>query len=170
MSAYKDFLKANEEYVANFGDKGKLPLPPSKKLLIVTCMDARINPYAHLGIKEGEAHIVRNAGGVAKEALRSIVISQRLLGTREIAVFHHTGCGMVTFDTPKLRALVKESDPGNAALAAAVDRIDFLEFQGLEESVREDVRFLQENPLVLPGTKVTGWVYEVETGKIRQIV
>ncbi|KAI8995435.1 carbonic anhydrase [Trametes punicea] len=170
MSAYKDFAKANEEYVATFGDKGNLPLPPSKKLLIVTCMDARLNPYAYLGIKEGEAHIVRNAGGVAKEALRSIVISQRLLGTREIAVFHHTGCGMVTFDTPKLRALVKESDPDNAALARAVDEIDFLEFSGLEESVREDVRFLQENPLVLPGTKITGWVYEVETGKIRQIV
>ena len=103
----------------------------------------------------------------SKEALRSIVISQRLLGTREIAVFHHTGCGMVTFDTPKLRALVKESDPGNEALAGAVDEIDFLEFQSLEDSVKEDVKFLQENPLVLPGTKVTGWVYEVETGKVR---
>ncbi|KAJ8501596.1 hypothetical protein ONZ51_g563 [Trametes cubensis] len=170
MSAYQDFAKANDEYVATFGDKGNLPLPPSKKLLIVTCMDARLNPYAYLGIKEGEAHIVRNAGGVAKEALRSIVISQRLLGTREIAVFHHTGCGMVTFDTPKLRALVKESDPGNEALAGAVDEIDFLEFQSLEDSVREDVKFLQENPLVLPGTKVTGWVYEVETGKIHRIV
>ncbi|KAI0757328.1 carbonic anhydrase [Daedaleopsis nitida] len=169
MSAYKDFAKANESYVANFGDKGQLPLPPSKKLLIVTCMDARINVYAELGIQEGEAHIVRNAGGVAKEALRSIIISQRLLGTREIAVFHHTGCGMVTFDTPQLRALVKESDPSNPALSA-VDQIDFLEFRGLEESVRDDVKFLQDNPLILPGTKVTGWVYEVETGKIKQIV
>ncbi|KAI0768613.1 carbonic anhydrase [Trametes elegans] len=169
MSAYKDFAKANEEYVANFGDKGKLPLPPSKKLLILTCMDARINPYAHLGIQEGEAHIVRNAGGAAKEAIRSIVISQRLLGTREIAVFHHTGCGMATFDTHKLRALVKESAPGDAAVAQAVDGIDFLEFQDIEGSVKEDVKFLQESPLVLPGTKVTGWVYEVETGKITQV-
>ncbi|KAL7285767.1 hypothetical protein ACG7TL_000876 [Trametes sanguinea] len=167
MSAHEDFKKANDEYVANFGDKGNLPLPPSKKLLIVTCMDARMNLYAILGVKEGEAHIVRNAGGSAKEALRSIVISQRLLGTREIAVIHHTGCGMVTFNTPQLRSLVKESDPDNGALARAVDEIDFLEFSGLEESVREDVKFLEENPLVLRGTKVTGWVYEVETGKAR---
>ncbi|TFK93533.1 carbonic anhydrase [Polyporus arcularius HHB13444] len=169
MSAYKDFTKANERYVASFGEKGKLPLPPAKKLLIITCMDARINVYAELGIQEGEAHIVRNAGGDAKEALRSIIISQRLLGTREIAVFHHTGCGMVTFNTPQLRKLVKDSDPSNPALNA-VDEIDFHEFNGLEESVKADVKFLQENPLVLPGTKITGWVYEVETGKIRQIV
>ncbi|KAI0762715.1 carbonic anhydrase [Fomes fomentarius] len=169
MSAHKDFAKANEAYVANFGDKGDLSLPPAKKLLIVTCMDARINVYAELGIQEGEAHIVRNAGGVAKEALRSIIISQRLLGTREIAVFHHTGCGMLTFDTPQLRTLVKESDPSNSALNV-VDQIEFLEFHGLEESVKADVKFLQENPLVLPGTKITGWVYEVETGKIRQVV
>lgn len=105
----------------------------------------------------------------SKEALRSIIISQRLLGTREIAVFHHTGCGMVTFSTPQLRALVKDSDPTNAALGE-VDKIDFLEFQGLEESVREDVKFLLEHPLVLPETKVTGWVYEVETGKVRSIL
>ncbi|RPD81664.1 carbonic anhydrase [Lentinus tigrinus ALCF2SS1-7] len=169
MSAHKDFIKANERYVASFGDKGKLPLPPAKKLLIITCMDARINVYAELGIHEGEAHIVRNAGGDAKEALRSIIISQRLLGTREIAVFHHTGCGMVTFNTPQLRKLVKDSDPTNPALNA-VDEIDFHEFNGLEESVKADVKFLEENPLVLPGTKITGWVYEVETGKIRQIV
>ncbi|EJF66406.1 carbonic anhydrase [Dichomitus squalens LYAD-421 SS1] len=160
MSAYKDFEKPNEAYVANFGDKGNLPLPPSKKLLIGTV-------YAELGIQEGEAHIVRNAGGSAKEALRSIIISQRLLGTREIAVFHHTGCGMLTFSTPQLRALVKESDPANDALKA-VDAIDFLEFQGLEESVKVDVKFLEENPLVLPGTKITGWVYEVETGKAEE--
>ena len=102
----------------------------------------------------------------SKEALRSIVISQRLLGTREIAVFHHTGCGMLTFDTAGLRARVKADDPGNAALGA-VDGIDFLEFAGLEESVRADVQFLRENPLVLPETKVTGRVYEVETGNSR---
>lgn len=152
------------------------------------CSPVLCSPYFHLGIKEGEAHIVRNAGGIAyvftpcalgllahscvpnhssKEALRSVVISQRLLGTREIAIFHHTGCGMVTFDTPQLRDIVKESAPGDAELAHAVDDIDFLEFKHLEESVKEDVRFLQENPLVLPGTKVTGWVYEVETGKVR---
>ena len=144
--------------------------------------------YSQLGIKEGDAHVIRNAGGAAyvppllplhlpvltmlpfpphrKDALRSIIISQRLLGTREIAVFHHTGCGMLTFDTAGLRARVKADDPGNAALGA-VDGLDFLEFAGLEESVRADVRFLEGHPRVLPGTKVTGWVYEVETGKVR---
>jgi len=131
-------------------------------------MDARLNPFAQLGIKEGDAHIIRNAGGVAKDALRSIIISQRLLGTREIAVIHHTSCGMVTFSTPQLRTLVKDSDPQNTALKT-VDQIDFLEFGDLEQSVKEDVKFLKENPLVLPETKITGWVYEVETGKVRQI-
>ncbi|OCH88621.1 carbonic anhydrase [Obba rivulosa] len=169
MSAYHDFVSPNADYAANFGDKGSLALAPTKKLAIVTCMDARLNAYAHLGIKEGEAHIIRNAGGVAKDALRSIIISQRLLGTREIAVFHHTGCGMLTFDTPQLRKLVKESDPGNTALQA-VDNIDFLEFPDLEQSVKDDVTYLKENPLVLPETTVTGWIYEVETGKIRRVV
>ena len=89
----------------------------------------------------------------------------KILGTREIAVFHHTGCGMLTFDTPQLRKLVKDSDPSNPALSA-VDEIDFHEFNGLEESIKADVKFLEENPLVLPGTKITGWVYEVETGKV----
>ncbi|GBE87870.1 carbonic anhydrase [Sparassis crispa] len=169
MSAHLDFEKANEKYVAGFGDRAHLPIHPGKKLAVVTCMDARLNVFGHLGIKEGEAHIIRNAGGAAKDALRSIIISQRLLGTREIAVFHHTACGMLTFSTPQLRTLVKESDPTNVALNA-VDDVDFLEFGDLEKSVREDVTFLRENPLVLPETKITGWVYEVETGKVRQIV
>lgn len=101
----------------------------------------------------------------SKDALRSIIISQRLLGTREIAVIHHTSCGMVTFRTPELQARVKAADPGNAALHA-VDAIDFLEFADLEKSVRDDVSWLKENPLVLPESLITGWVYEVETGKV----
>ncbi|KAH8100491.1 carbonic anhydrase [Cristinia sonorae] len=169
MSAYKDFLAPNAEYAANFGQKSTLPLPPAKKLAIITCMDARINVYAELGIKEGDSHIIRNAGGSAKDALRSVIISQRLLGTREIAVFHHTGCGMLTFSSPQLQKIVKDSDPTNPALQA-VDHIDFLEFGDLEQSVKDDVTFLKESPLVLPETVVTGWVYDVETGKIRQIV
>ncbi|KZT67937.1 carbonic anhydrase [Daedalea quercina L-15889] len=164
-----EFAKANEKYAAAFGEKGALPIQPAKKLAIVTCMDARINVSALLGIQEGDAHIIRNAGGVAKDALRSIIISQRLLGTREIAVIHHTSCGMVSFQTPQLRALVKGSDPSNPALAA-VDQIDFLEFAHLEQSVKDDVEWLRENPLVLPGSQVTGWVYEVETGKVRQVI
>ncbi|KZT23873.1 carbonic anhydrase [Neolentinus lepideus HHB14362 ss-1] len=163
------FLAASEEYQKTFGDKGSLQTPPVKKLAVVTCMDSRINVVAHLGLKEGDAHIIRNAGGSAKDALRSIIISQRLLGTREIAIFHHTKCGMLTFSTDQLRQIVKDSDPADEGLKA-VDNIDFLEFADLEDSVKKDVKFLQNNPLVLKETKVTGWVYEVETGKIRQIV
>ncbi|THH29731.1 hypothetical protein EUX98_g4457 [Antrodiella citrinella] len=169
QSAYKEFLAPNADYAANFGPKSSLALPPAKKLAIITCMDARINVYAELGIKEGDAHIIRNAGGSAKDALRSVIISQRLLGTREIAVFHHTGCGMLTFTSPQLKKIVKDSDPSNPA-AQAVDHIDFLEFSDLELSVKEDVSFLKESALVLPGTVITGWVYDVETGKIKQIV
>ncbi|KAH9921905.1 carbonic anhydrase [Fomitopsis serialis] len=167
MSA--EFVEANEKYAATFGEKGKLPIHPAKKLAVVTCMDARLDLYAQLGVKEGDAHIIRNAGGIAKDALRSIIISQRLLGTREIAIIHHTSCGMLSFQTPQLRAIVKESDPSNPALQA-VDEIDFLEFPNLEQSVKEDVKWLKENPLVLPETQISGWVYSVETGRVRQIV
>ncbi|KAG5353474.1 hypothetical protein C0989_006632, partial [Termitomyces sp. Mn162] len=99
------------------------------------------------------------------DAIRSIIISQRLLGTREIAIFHHTGCGMLTFTTDHLRRIVKEADPGNTAIAQAVDQIHFLEFSDLEKSVKDDVEFLKEHPLVLKDTIVTGWIYHVETGK-----
>jgi carbonic anhydrase len=101
----------------------------------------------------------------SKDALRSIIISQRLLGTREIAVFHHTDCGMLTFTTPELRKIVKSStdDP---SVAKAVDSIDFLEFPELEQSIRDDVKYLKENPVILPETEITGWVFEVGTGKV----
>ncbi|EIN13373.1 carbonic anhydrase [Punctularia strigosozonata HHB-11173 SS5] len=169
MPAHTEFKSANDAYVSTFGDKGDLPLPPAKHLTVVTCMDARIDPAQHLGLKEGDAHIIRNAGGSARDALRSIVISQRLLGTREIAVFHHTGCGMLTFNSGQLRDIVKRSAPEStsAEVAKQVDGIDFLEFDDLEGSVKEDVAFLKESPLVLPETTVSGWVYEVETGKVR---
>jgi len=170
MSAYTHFAQANSQYAANFGSKGSLPLPPGKQLIVVTCMDARLDPAAHLGIKEGDAHVIRNAGGSAEDALRSIIISQRLLGTHEIAVFHHTGCGMLTFNSNGLRDIVKKADPGNATVASQVDAINFREFGHLEDAVKSDVKFLQESPLVLKETTITGWVYEVETGKIKQIV
>jgi carbonic anhydrase len=111
-----------------------------------------------------DIHISPRIG--SKDALRSVVISQRLLGTREIAVFHHTGCGMLTFSTDHLRQIVKDADPGNTAVAEHVDKLDFLEFSDLEGSVKKDVAFLEENPLVLKDTKITGWVYAVETGKV----
>ncbi|KAJ6574638.1 carbonic anhydrase [Mycena capillaripes] len=141
-------------------------LPPTKRLAIVTCMDARINPFKQLGISEGEAHIIRNAGGMAKDALRSLIISQRLLGTREIAVYHHTGCGMVTFQGSELKRLVKWANPGNASCATQIDAIDFLEFTDLEQSVKDDVDFLKESPLIVEGTKITGWIHHLETGEV----
>jgi carbonic anhydrase len=104
-----------------------------------------------------------------KEALRSIIISQRLLGTREIAIFRHTGCGMQTFSTPQLRDIVKNAHPTDAVVAEQVDKIDFDEFSSLEETIETDVRFLKEHPLVLKETKVSGWIYEVETGKVLEL-
>ncbi|PVG02051.1 carbonic anhydrase [Serendipita vermifera] len=168
---YKSFPSANDNYTSQFGDKGSLPLPPGKKLTIgkteITCMDARLDPAAHLGIKEGDAHVIRNAGGVAKEALRSVIISQQLLGTREVAVFHHTDCGMLTFTTPQLQDKLKSQYP---AAAKEIESIDFLPFPNLEQSVKDDVAFLKNHPLVLDETTITGWVYEVETGKVKQVV
>jgi carbonic anhydrase len=125
-----------------------------------------LRPSSQLGIDLGDAHVIRNAGGLARDALRSIVISQRLLGTREIAVFHHTGCGMLLFSTPQLRGLVKDAAPGNSEVEKHVDSIEFGEFGDLEGSVKEDVKFLKENPLVLEGTTVTGWIYDVANGKV----
>ncbi|KAF7367287.1 Carbonic anhydrase [Mycena sanguinolenta] len=136
-------------------------------LASVTCMDARINPFQQLGISEGEAHIIRNAGGMAKDALRSLIISQRLLGTREIAIYHHTGCGMVTFEGSELKRLVKWANPDNESCAAQVDAMDFLEFTDLEQSVIDDVRFLRESPLLVAGTRITGWIHHLETGEVR---
>ncbi|KAJ7071450.1 carbonic anhydrase [Mycena amicta] len=146
-------------------EKAKQPLPPAKRLAIVTCMDARINPLRQLGFKEGDVHIIRNAGGMAKDALRSLIISQRLLGTREIQVYHHTACGMVTFRGSELKKIVKQSNP----CAHQVDAIDFLEFTDLEQSVKDDVQFLNDSPLILKETKITGWILDIDTGKATQV-
>ncbi|KAF9263740.1 carbonic anhydrase [Marasmius fiardii PR-910] len=163
-----EFVKKNEKYV-NGQHKPNLPLPPSKNLLIVTCMDARIDTFASLGLEQGESHVVRNAGGRVQDAIRNIVISQRLLNTREIAVFHHTDCGMLTFTTNQLKDILKKD--ADDAGKAEVDKISsFLEIQNLEESVKEDVKFLKEHPLVLKETKITGWIFRVEDGKVVQIV
>jgi len=158
--------------VTNFKDKAKLGIPPAKRLAIVTCMDSRLDVVAQLGLKEGDAHIIRNAGGSARDSIRSLVISQRLLGTREIAIFHHTDCGMLTFTTGELREKLKGSAEESKAdeVAAAADAIQFLEFSDLEESVKEEVEFVKAHPLIMKETEVTGWVYHVESGKVRRMV
>lgn len=134
----------------------------------VTCMDARIDPAAALGISLGDAHVVRNAGASAADALRSIIISQQLLGTREVVLIKHTGCGMLTFTTDVARAVVRENLGGEAGEEVA--RLDFLPFADLEEAVRRDVAFLKGSRLLSDEIVLSGWVYEVESGKVRQVV
>ena len=124
-------VAANDVYADDFS-KGNLPMPPGRQLAIVTCMDARLDPAKFLGLEEGDAHVIRNAGGRAADALRSLVISQQLLGTREVVVVHHTDCGMLTFTDEKLRQKVRDE------LGAETD-LAFLAFSDLEQSVRDDV-------------------------------
>jgi len=170
MSHVQQFNEANKTYMAGFGGNGSLDMPPARPLIVLTCIDARLIPTSALGLKEGDAHVIRNAGGVAPEAIRSILVSQRLLNTRQIAVFHHTDCGMMDFTTRGMRKLVKEAAPGNEAVAKAIDAIPtFYEFTDLEEACKRDVKYLQEHPLVAEGTVITGWIHEVETGRVRQI-
>lgn len=162
MSVSDELLQANNKYAKTF-DRGDLPMPPARRLAVVTCMDARIIPSRQLGLEEGDAHVIRNAGGRARDALRSLVISQRLLGTNEIAVIHHTDCGMLTFTNPDLHAKVKQD------LGADASAIDFLPFSDVEESVREDVAFLLSSPLIPANVVIRGFVYDVKTGKLNEV-
>jgi len=162
MSVTDELLRANEGYAAAF-TKGDLPTPPAKQTIVVTCMDARLLPSRFLGLEEGDAHVIRNAGGRVQDALRSIVISQRLLGTNEVLVIHHTECGMLTFKNEDLYAKVQQD------LGADASDIDFLPFPDLEQSVRDDVRFLKESPLVPDDVSIRGFVYDVKSGKVTEV-
>jgi carbonic anhydrase len=135
-------------------------------------MDARINASAAYGISLGDAHIIRNAGGSAVEGLRSLVISQQLLGTREILIFKHTGCGMLTFDNPAATGIVRTNlgEEAAAELAYSHFRGDFLPFSKLEEAVSDDVEFLRQSKLIPDDVVISGWVRELETGKVHRIV
>ncbi|PPQ76643.1 hypothetical protein CVT26_013897 [Gymnopilus dilepis] len=171
MSAHETFAAHNDAFVSTF-NQGDLKLTvPNKKLVVITCMDARVDPAAQLGIAIGDAHVLRNGGGSAREALRSILISQRLLGTREIAVFHHTDCGMFTFTNESLSSKIKSESPGDLDVAIAVDEVNFrAAYANLDESVAGDVKFLKEHPLVMKDTVVTGWVHETHTGRVKRVV
>jgi carbonic anhydrase len=162
MSVTDELLRANEGYASSF-TKGDLPTPPAKKTIVVTCMDARLLPSRFLGLEEGDAHVIRNAGGRVQDALRSIVVSQRLLGTNEVLVIHHTECGMLTFKNEDLYAKVQQD------LGADASDIDFLPFPDLEQSVRDDVRFLKESPLVPDDVSIRGFVYDVKSGKVTEV-
>jgi len=135
----------------------------------VTCMDPRVHPYEQLGLKIGEGGIVRNAGGSAEDAINSIVVAQHAFKTSHIAIVHHTDCGMTKFTTESLRNKVKEANPGRHDVAKTIDGMDFHNFTDVEESVKRDLKYLVENPLVMKRSKITGWVYDVESGKISQV-
>jgi carbonic anhydrase len=160
MATADEFLKANETYAATF-QKGHLPMPPARQVAVLTCMDARLHPSRFLGLEEGDAHIIRNAGGRASDdAIRSLVISEQLLGTNTIVVIHHTDCGMLTFSNEDLRTKLKQE------LNADAENIDFLPFKDLEQSVRDDVATLKASPLIPKNITISGFIYDVKSGRL----
>jgi carbonic anhydrase len=161
MSA-TDELVANSQAYANAFDKGDLPLPPEKKLAILACMDARLNLYGIFGLREGDAHVIRNAGGgVTDDAIRSLAISQRLLGTDEIVLVHHTGCGMLTFTDDAFRQQVEEDTGVRPPWSAEA-------FSDLDQDVRQSIARIKASPFI-PKKNVRGFVYEVEKGSLREV-
>ncbi len=162
MSVVDEFLRANNEYAAHF-QKGDLPLPPARKVAVLACMDARLDPARILGLEEGDAHVIRNAGGRAADALRSLIISEQLLGTNTIVILHHTDCGMLTFTDDALHEKVKQE------LSADADHIAFLPFKNLEQSVRDDIAFLRSSQLIPQNIEIRGFIYDVKTGKLQAV-
>jgi carbonic anhydrase len=162
VSAADELLRANSLFASYF-TKGDLAAPPARRFSVVTCMDARIDPAKALGLEEGDAHVIRNAGGlVTDDALRSLVLSHWELGTEEVFVMGHTGCGLFMLDNNALKAKLS---------AAGVDAsmIDFLPFRDLDESIRESVRRVRESPLLPDSFEATGMVYDVATGRLRRV-
>jgi len=163
MSAVDDVLERNREYAARFTD-GAAPLLPRLPLVVLSCIDARVQPARFLGLGPGDAHVVRNAGARATpDALRSIIISTQVLGTRECMVIHHTDCGMVSFTNDDIRAKLR------AETGASADDIDFMPFTDLDASVQDDVRTIRANPLLPKELEVSGWVFDVATGRLDEV-
>lgn len=162
MSVVDEFLKANQSYVASFS-KGDLPMPPGRKVAVLACMDARLDPARVLGLEEGDAHVIRNAGGVASDdAIRSLVISQRLLGTKDIVLIHHTDCGMLTFrdDAVKDQIYAETGLRPSFALEAFADEA---------EDVRQSIRRIKANPFIPHRSSVRGFVYDVQSGQLNEV-
>jgi carbonic anhydrase len=163
MSVTDELLRNAEDYAARF-DKGDLPLPPAKKIAIVACMDARLDPQALLGLMEGDAHVIRNAGGViTDDEIRSLSISQRLLGTEEIVLIHHTDCGMLTFGDDEFRRSIQDETGIKPEWAAEA-------FPDVTEDVRQSIARVLASPFVPRKASVRGFVYEVETGRLREVI
>jgi carbonic anhydrase len=162
MSVTDELLRNNEAYAETF-DKGDLPMPPAKHIAIVTCMDARLSPYVMLGLREGDAHVIRNAGGViTDDEIRSLLISQRLLGTTEVILVHHTDCGMLTFSDDEVADQI-ESDTG------VRPPFPLESFPDLDGNVRDSMEKIKSNPFIPNKDSVRGFVYEVETGRLREV-
>lgn len=178
----KEVLTANQRYAAEFGDKAKLPMPPGRHFAILTCMDARLDPAKYAGLSEGDAHVIRNAGGRASDdAIRSLVISYKLLGTHEWFVIHHTDCGMETFTDEVMRELLEKSlktasmdktgwhDTGAGPGSAEAKYMAFLTIKNQAKSVCEDVQRIRSHPLVPREIPVYGYIYDVKTGKLIEV-
>ena len=182
MSVLQEVLAANEQYAASFGDKGDLALPPARGFAILTCMDARLDPAKYAGLSEGDAHVIRNAGGRASDdAIRSLVISYKLLGTREWFVIHHTNCGMEFFSDEVMRGLLESSletaalgpdgfhDVGSGPGSSEAKYIDWLTIANAQRSVLEDVERIRKHPLVPGSIPIYGYIYDVKTGRLIEI-
>lgn len=182
MSVLDEVIAANESYVSSFGDRGELALPPARRFAILTCMDARLDPAAYAGLSEGDAHVIRNAGGRASDdAIRSLVISYKLLGTREWFVVHHTDCGMEFFTDQQMGELLASSletaelradgfhDVGTGPGSAEGRYVKWLTIADRQGSVVEDVRRIREHPLVPAGIPVYGYLYDVRSGRLIEV-
>lgn len=182
MSVLEEVIDANEEYSRTFGEKSELALPPARHFAILTCMDARLDPAKYAGLSEGDAHVIRNAGGRASDdAIRSLVISYKLLGTREWFVIHHSDCGMEFFSDEVMRGLLAQSletaelgpdgfhDIGAGPGSAEAKYIDWLTIADREQSVVEDVRRIRSHPLVPGRIPIYGYVYDVRTGRLVEV-
>jgi carbonic anhydrase len=182
MPVLDEVLAANERYAASFGSKGELALPPARRFAILTCMDARLDPAKYAGLSEGDAHVIRNAGGRASDdAIRSLVISYKLLGTREWFVVHHTNCGMELFTDDVMRDLLESSletaaldangfhDVGPGPGSTEGTYIDWLTISHAQKSVVEDVERIRRHPLVPGSIPVYGYIYEVESGRLVEV-
>ncbi len=162
MSTTDELLRNAEAYAASF-DKGDLPLPPGRKIAVLACMDARLNPYGLLGLQEGDAHVIRNAGGVVTDdEIRSLSISQRLLGTEEIILIHHTDCGMLTFTDDAFKRSIQDEVGIKPEWAAEA-------FADVDEDVRQSIARIKASPFIPRTDSVRGFVYEVETGRLREV-
>ena len=162
MSVTDELLQNAEAYAEGF-DKADLPMPPGRKVAIVACMDARLNPYALLGLQEGDAHIIRNAGGViTDDEIRSLAISQRLLGTEEVVLIHHTDCGMLTFTDDEFRSSIEDDTGVKPAWASEA-------FSDLDGNLRQSLARINDSPFIPKKDSVRGFVYEVETGRLREV-